>query len=87
MSLGRRCFLFQRRFRYAYGRSVSYNIFQSFLFLCIYLFILTFLGLLLRHMEVPRLGVKITRLRHSHSSAGSELRLQPTPQLRATPDC
>ena len=23
---------------------------------------------------------------HSHSNAGSELRLQPTPQLRATPD-
>ena len=27
-----------------------------------------------------------TSLRQSHSNVGSELRLQPTPQLRATPD-
>ena len=42
------------------------------------------------HMEVPRLGVKsellATSLRHSHSHAGSEPHLQPTPQLMTTPD-
>ena len=38
-------------------------------------------------MEVPWLGVQIGAaaavLRHSHSSAGSELHLQPIPQLMA----
>ena len=32
------------------------------------------------------IGVIATSLRHSHSNAGSELRLQPTPQLTATLD-
>ena len=32
------------------------------------------------------IGAVATSLCHSHSSTGSELRLQPTPQLRATPD-
>ena len=40
-------------------------------------------------MEVPRLGVEIgaivTGLHKSHSNAGSEPRLQPTPQFMATP--
>ena len=31
-------------------------------------------------------GAVATGLRQSHSNAGSELRLQPTPQLTATPD-
>ena len=34
-----------------------------------------------------RIGAVATSLRHSHSNAGSEPRLQPTPQLTATPDC
>ena len=43
--------------------------------LCIYIFV--FLGMLLRHMEVPRLGAKsylavAAGLHHSHSSARSE---------------
>ena len=33
-----------------------------------------------------RIGAVATGLRQSHSSAGSEPRLQPTPQLTATPD-
>ena len=33
-----------------------------------------------------RIGAVATGLHQSHSSAGSELRLQPTPQLRAAPD-
>ena len=41
-------------------------------------------------MEVPRLGVQIravdTGLHRSHSNAGSEPHLGPTPQLTATPD-
>ena len=32
------------------------------------------------------IGAVATGLRQSHSNAGSEPRLQPTPQLRATPD-
>ena len=31
-------------------------------------------------------GAVATGLQHSHSNAGSELRLLPTPQLMATPD-
>ena len=31
-------------------------------------------------------GAVATGLRHSHSNTGSEPRLQPTPQLMATPD-
>ena len=33
------------------------------------------------------IGAVATGLRQSHSNAGSEPRLQPTPQLTATPDC
>ena len=33
-----------------------------------------------------RIGAAATSLRQSHSNAGSEPRLQPTPQLTATPD-
>ena len=32
------------------------------------------------------IGAVATDLHHSHSNAGSESRLQPTPQLTATPD-
>ena len=32
------------------------------------------------------IGAVASGLGQSHSNAGSELRLQPTPQLRATPD-
>ena len=33
-----------------------------------------------------RIGAVATGLRQSHSNSGPEPRLQPTPQLRATPD-
>ena len=33
-----------------------------------------------------RIGAAATSLRQSHSNAGSEPHLQPTPQLMATPD-
>ena len=33
-----------------------------------------------------RIGAVAASLRQSHSNAGSELRLRPTPQLTATPD-
>jgi len=33
-----------------------------------------------------RIGAVATSLHQSHSNAGSEPRLQPTPQLTATPD-
>ena len=32
------------------------------------------------------IGAMAATLRHSHSNAGFEPRLQPTPQLRETPD-
>ena len=55
-----------------------------------FFFFLPFLGPLPWHMEVPRLGVQIgttaAGIYHSHSNAGSEPRLQPTPQLTATLD-
>ena len=57
--------------------------FFSFLAFC-------FLGPYPRHMELPRLGGPVgavtSSLRHSHSNAGSEPCLQPTPQLKAMPD-
>ena len=34
-----------------------------------------------------RIGAAATSLRQSHSNAGSEPHLQPTPELTATPDC
>ena len=53
--------------------------FWNFFFVC-----LPFLGPLLWHMEVPRLGVKLEllllSLPQSHSNMGSELHLRPTPQ-------
>ena len=33
-----------------------------------------------------RIGAVATSLRQSHSNAGSESHLQPTPQIMATPD-
>ena len=51
-----------------------YILFLSFFLLLLFFFFLYFLGPHPRHMEVPRLGVE------------SELQLQPTPQLTATPD-
>ena len=55
----------------------------------IYLFIV-FWGPHPRQMEVPRLrgqiGAAAANLHHSHSNSGSEPSLQPTLQLKATPD-
>ena len=47
-------------------------------FVCLFV---VFLGLHLPHMEVPRLGVESEQHLPSHSNTGSELHLQPTPQL------
>ena len=49
---------------------------------------LFFLGLHLQHTEIPsgQTGAAAAGLYHSHSNARSEPRLQPTPQLIATPD-
>ena len=57
-------------------------------------FFFSFIGLHPQHIEVPRLGVKLelqppaytTATSLWHSNAGTELHLQPTPQLMATPD-
>ena len=49
-----------------------------------------FLGLHPGHMEVPRIeiesGALAAGLYYSHSNAGSDLHLQTTPHLKATPD-
>ena len=65
------------------------------LFILFYFVFLLFLWAAPRHMEVPRLGVeselqppaytRATAMRDP-SHVGSEPRLQPTPQLTATPD-
>ena len=63
------------------------SLFSFFLFLfCLF----DFLGLYLRHMEVPRLegliGAIGASLHHSYSNARSELHLWPTPRLMAALD-
>ena len=45
-----------------------------------------FFRLLQRHMEVPRLGVKLKLQLPAYATATAEVHLQPTPQLMATPD-
>ena len=55
-----------------------------------FFFLLAILGPHLWHMEVPRLGgltgATAASLRHSHSNAGSEPHLRPTPPFMATQD-
>jgi len=54
--------------------------------ICIFIFV--FLGLHPRHMEFPRIELRVVAagLHHSHSHARYKLCLQPTPQLLATLD-
>ena len=56
----------------------------------LFTYLFAFLGLHLRHMELPRLGglIRATAagLHHSHSNSRSKLQLQPMPQLTATLD-
>ena len=67
-------------------------VFIFFIFIIFFNFLAfwLFLGPLPRHMEIPRLGGLIkavaTGLHQSHRNSGSELHLQPTPQLAAMPD-
>ena len=68
--------------------------FEVLLFIFIYLFI--YFGLFAISWAAPsayggsqiggRIGATAAGLRQSHSNSGSEPRLQPTPQLTATPD-
>ena len=66
-----------------------YRLFTSgnflLLFLALFACLFAFLGPRWWNMEVPRLAVE-SGLHHSHSNAGSEQHLQPTPQLRTVPD-
>ena len=57
-----------------------------FIIFIFFFFFFFFLGLYLWHMEVPSLRVELEPLHHSHGNTRSELRLQPTLQLMATPD-
>ena len=59
-----------------------------FLFVCLFVFgLLRATPTAFRGFQ-PRgpVGAVVTGLHHSHSNAGSEPHLKPTPQLRATPD-
>ena len=83
------CFCKPRRLRGLWGFQILEHINLDVL-LSIYLFIV-FLGPHAWHVEVPsrargRIGAVAAGLHHSHSNAGSEPRLRPTPQLTATPD-
>ena len=68
--------------------AIGYFNFFILLFFCFFVFAI--LGPCLWYVEVPRpsglIGATSAGLHHSHSNAGSEPRLQPTPQLMATPD-
>ena len=70
----------------SYNFSEQYCISHFFFFLVFF----RFLGQLLQHMEVPRLGVESKPQPPAYARAiatrESELRLQPTPKLMAMPD-
>ena len=70
--------------------SVILNLTERVLSSEVKVFVFVFCFLELQHMEVPRLGAEselwLPADGHSHSNARSEPRLQPTPQLTATPD-
>ena len=73
-------------------------LFVLFLLVCLFFFFLSFVVVVVVAISwaTPTayggsqargpIGVAATGLRQSHSNAGSEPRLQPTPQLTATPD-
>ena len=63
------------RARWSMGKTQS----PTFFFFC-------FLGPHLQHLKGSQIGALAASLHHSHSNAGFELRVQPTPQLTATPD-
>ena len=72
---------------------LSQVFFHRFYFLFIYLFILSFFAISWADPAAyggsqarGPIGAVATGLRQSHSNAESEPRLQPTPQLTATPD-
>ena len=56
---------------------------------CLCVSVCVCLGLNPWHLEVPQargqIGAAVADLRHSHSNTRSNLHLQPTPQLTATP--
>ena len=77
-----------------HGTQQSYQLgaigFGVFLFLFVFLFCFVFLGL---HPAAygdsqarGPVGATAACLHHSHSNTRTELHLQPTPQLKATPD-
>ena len=60
-----------------------------FLFVCLFLFVFSWAASVAYGGSQARgpIGAVAAGLRQSHSNSRSELRLQPTPQLTATPDC
>ena len=68
-----------------YAKYTILNPAGIFLF-CFVLFVFCCLGMHLRHMQVPWLGVEMQLQLPAYTTATSEPHLQPTPQLTATPD-
>ena len=69
------------------NHKIDFEISECFSVFYFILFILFFRPQV-RHVEVPRGGIRATAasLHHSHSDTSSEQHLQPTLQLTATPD-
>ena len=71
------------------GDKAKHKIQTNFLFVCLFVFLLFLWAAPTAYggsQARGRLGAVATGLHQSHSNSGSELRLQPTPQLTATPD-
>ena len=78
-----RCFVFSK-LKVCGNQALSEDL-SSKVFFNLYLY---FLGLQVRDMEVPRLGIELELqllAYTSHSNSGSQLHPQPTPQLMAIP--
>ena len=64
----------------------SHVIFGALVLFCFCIFFFVFLGLTLRHMDVPRSGVESELQLPAYNTAIATLHLQPAPQLTAMPD-
>ena len=64
----------------------SFNVFYLFIYFGLFAFSMATSEAYGGSQARDRIGAVATGLRQSHSNAGSEPRLQPTPQLTAMPD-
>ena len=64
----------------------SYQLSQNFFFFCLFAFSRATPAAYVGSQARGLIGAVADGLRQSHSNAGSEMHLQPTPQLTAMPD-